>query len=126
MRRNCAFANAVASWIKDPSTGAKSYTLINEIPPSTSTSNRLVPLNIVLFRARENTSFPPSIADSAAKLVKAINDTRRIFVTVTSWEGLGAVRIAVSNWRTAKGWERVEESEEFREMVDVLEGVMNV
>jgi len=58
------------------------------------------------------------------RLVKAINDTRRIFVTITSWEGIGAVRIAVSNWRTANGEGGVEASSELVEVKGVLSEVM--
>lgn len=123
IQRNCDFANAIARWIDDPNTGGKHYTLINKID-GTSTGGRIVPLNIVLFRCTENTAFPPSAVDSAARLVKAINDSQRIFVTVTSWEGVGAVRIAVSNWTTAKDAENVESSEEFREIREVLLHVM--
>lgn len=46
---------------------------------------------IVLFRAKN---------DSVnGRLVQAIKDTRRIYVSGTSWDGKPAARIAISNWR---------------------------
>lgn len=57
-------------------------------------------------------------------MIKAINETRRIFVTITSWDGVGAVRIAVSNWRTANGESGVEASSELAEVKAVLTQVM--
>ncbi|KAM7196474.1 Pyridoxal phosphate-dependent transferase [Rhypophila sp. PSN 637] len=46
---------------------------------------------IVLFRAKN-----PELNEV---LTERINETRRMFVSGTSWEGQKAVRIAVSNWR---------------------------
>ena len=37
---------------------------------------------------------------STTRLLHAINRQRLIYVTPTSWAGVGALRIAVSNWRT--------------------------
>lgn len=46
---------------------------------------------IVLFRAKD-----PKLNDV---LTDRINETRRMFVSGTTWEGHKAVRLAVSNWR---------------------------
>lgn len=121
MRRNCNFANCIAKWLQDPQAGGQWYELVNGI---NSPGERTVPLNIVLFRGKEGSRYPPSDHGSAARLVKAINETRRIFVTITSWDGVGAVRIAVSNWRTANGKSSVEASSELAEVKAVLTQVM--
>lgn len=49
-------------------------------------------------------------------LATRINDTSKIFVSGTSWEGRPACRIAISNWR-------VEEERDFEVVVDVLDNV---
>jgi hypothetical protein len=121
VRRNCNFANCIAKWLQDPQAGGQWYELVNGI---NSPGERTVPLNIVLFRGKEGSRYPPSDPGSAARLVKAINETRRIFVTITSWDGVGAVRIAVSNWRTANGKTSVEASSELAEVKAVLTQVM--
>jgi hypothetical protein len=121
VRRNCNFANCIAKWLQDPQAGGQWYELVNGI---NSPGERTVPLNIVLFRGKEGSQYPPSDPGSAARLVKAINETRRIFVTITSWDGVGAVRIAVSNWRTANGKTSVEASSELAEVKAVLTQVM--
>jgi glutamate/tyrosine decarboxylase-like PLP-dependent enzyme len=46
---------------------------------------------IVLFRARD--------AELNAVLVERINETRKMYVSGTSWSGQKAVRVAVSSWR---------------------------
>ena len=121
MRRNCNFANCIAKWLQDPQAGGQWYELVNG---PNSPGERTVPLNIVLFRGKEGSRYPPSDPGSAARFVKAINETRRIFVTITSWDGVGAVRIAVSNWRTANGESGVEASSELAEVKAVLTQVM--
>jgi hypothetical protein len=122
VRRNCDFANAIAQWIRDSSQGGRWYELVNDMSASHSTSNRAVPLNIVLFRGKSGTLYPPEAKDGAVHLVKAINETREIFVTITSWCGIGAVRIAVSNWRTARNNESFQT--ELDAVLRILRGVM--
>ena len=63
---------------------------------------------IVLFAAR----------DSAlnGSLVERINETRRVYVSGTVWEGRKAVRIAVSSWR-------VDVERDFAVVRDVLTAV---
>lgn len=85
-------------------------------------AKRAVPLNIVLFRGKTGTLYPPEVKDSAMRLVKAINDTREIFVTISSWGGVGAVRIAVSNWRTGRNTDLF--PTELAAVLRILRGVM--
>ena len=65
----------------------------------------------MLFRGSASSRFPHSDLASASNLTKAINGTRRMYVTGTKWRGKGAIRLAVSNWRTGGGgkdeWEVV-------------------
>lgn len=114
VKRNCEFAQRIAGWMSDPSRGGQWYTVIN-IEPSTAT----VPLNIVLFRGKEETPFPPSDAKSTPRLLHAINSQRLVYVTATSWEGVGALRIAVSNWRTG-----LEGDQDYEVLVKALSGAM--
>jgi hypothetical protein len=68
----------------------------------------IVPLNIVLFGGSATSPFPPSDVpgqDGAPALTAAINATRRMYVSGTKWRGVGAVRLAVSNWRTGRDGE---------------------
>lgn len=46
---------------------------------------------IVLFRAKDE--------DLNSKLVKRINDTSKMYVSGTSWDGTPACRIAAANWQ---------------------------
>jgi len=110
-RRNNKFAQQVAHYI----TSSPSYTLLN---PSSAMSDPIVPLNIVLFSGSEDSQFPPSDPASSVKLAEAINATRRIYVTGTKWRGSGAIRLAVSNWRTG-----IDGDEDLKEVVRVLDEV---
>jgi hypothetical protein len=84
------------------------YELINRSPVLSGDLDEknvhpIIPLNIVLFRGSHISPFPPNDPSSAANLTNAINDTRRMYVTGTKWRGEGAIRLAVSNWRTGSG-----------------------
>jgi hypothetical protein len=76
-------------------------------------------MNIVLFRGSAESPFPPNDPSSSVRLTAAINETRRVYVTGTSWRGGGAVRLAVSNWRTGGGGE-----EEWQVVKGVFDQVM--
>lgn len=103
-RRNIAFAQQVAQFIHE----SPHYELMNVSPGWTGESNTpIVPLNIVLFRAAGE--------PSSARLVATINGSRRMYVTGTSWRGIGAVRLAVSNWRSGR------DGQDLRIVSDVLE-----
>lgn len=110
IRRNVAFAQRVAAFVA----ADERYTLLNASPgwePGSSTP--IIPLNIVLFCGAPESKFEPGegTSDGAPRLTAAINATRRMYVTGTKWRGTGAVRLAVSNWRTGrddKDWDVVE------------------
>jgi glutamate/tyrosine decarboxylase-like PLP-dependent enzyme len=100
IRRNINFAQQVASYLND----SPQYELLNPSSAGADSSrlNPIIPLNIVLFRSSANSPYPPSSLTSSADLTKAINNTGKMYVTATKWRGVGAVRLAVSNWRTGK------------------------
>lgn len=119
VRRNVAFAQRIAEHLdKSPH-----YELMNRSPVTgdnsdSSRSIPIIPLNIVLFRGSTKSAYPPSKGDSSALLTKAINSTGKMYVTGTKWRGHGAIRIAVSNWRTGAGGD-----EDLDIIRDVLEDV---
>ncbi|TYJ52643.1 hypothetical protein B9479_006735 [Cryptococcus floricola] len=86
--RNILFARKVAEYIN----ASPHYTLFNTTPSSPSASSQpIIPSNIVLFT---HNSLP------APTLTSKINGSRKMYVSKTVWRGQGAVRLAVSNWRT--------------------------
>ncbi len=64
---------------------------------------------IVLFRARDD--------NLNELLVQKINDTRKMYVSGTRWEGKAACRIAVSTWK-------VEVERDLQLVKEVLEGAL--
>lgn len=100
--------------MSDPIEGGRWYTVIN-----IETTTASLPLNIVLFRAKEETPFPPSDSTSTPRLLHAINSQRLVYVTATSWDVVGALRIAVSNWRTG-----LEGNGDYEALVKALNGAM--
>ncbi|KLT38890.1 PLP-dependent transferase [Cutaneotrichosporon oleaginosum] len=103
VRRNVAFARRVATYLASH----PSYQLLN-MSPEWLASGAPVPLNIVLFRGAPGSRFDPESADAHTRLTAAINATRRMYVSGSQWGGKGAVRLAVSNWRTGdEDWEIV-------------------
>jgi glutamate/tyrosine decarboxylase-like PLP-dependent enzyme len=104
VRRNVAFARRVATYVA----AHPSYQLLN-MSPEWLASGAPVPLNIVLFRGAPGSRFDPEAGDAHTRLTAAINATRRMYVTGTQWGGKGAVRLAVSNWRTGEAdWDIVQ------------------
>lgn len=101
VRRNCEFANAVAKWMLDPSLGGKYYELVNCVASPSTQDSRVVPLNVVLFRALDSSPFG-SIVDGNAALLARLNGSRLVYFTGTVWAGRPAIRMAVSNARTAR------------------------
>jgi len=63
---------------------------------------KTTPLNVVLFRARAGAAPAAYLHPSHGSplLCKAINVTRRMYASPTVYQGVAAVRIAVSNWGT--------------------------
>ena len=127
VRRNIIFARQVATFIH----AHPSYDLLNyspgysaeaTIPAQTESFYQagIVPLNIVLFAPS-----PTSHLHASAVLAAAINGTREMYVTGTKWMGRGAVRLAVSNWRTglAEGAGQEGQEGDLEVVKRVLEGV---
>lgn len=86
-------------------------------------------MNIVLFAPSSSAPSRFQGSDGAKQLVKEITEGMRMFVTGTVWRGRGAIRLAVSNWRTEIPGDEEEEGEGFGErdwevVKGVLEGVM--
>ncbi|CUA77030.1 hypothetical protein RSOLAG22IIIB_06466 [Rhizoctonia solani] len=115
--RNIAFARKVAEWMYT-GPGSKWYQVLNI---DTGTVPGQVDLNIILFRAKSGCGLDVYASENptgSSMLVNTINETRRIYVTPSvGSDGLGAVRLAVSNWMTGLG-------DEFEVTVGVLEEVM--
>lgn len=109
VERNIRFARDIASWMCDEEAGGRWYEVLNlrqiALSEDKDEITKTVPLNIVLFRPRDGDNVPVIYRSSglspSAVLVKAINGTRRMYVSPGAYKG-GAVRIAVSNWMTAK------------------------
>lgn len=100
--------------MSDPLAGGQWYTVVNVSPQESS-----VPLNIVLFRGTDASLFPASDPTSTTRLLHTINKQRLIYVTPTTWGGVGALRIAVSNWRTG-----LQGDGDFEAVVKALSGAM--
>lgn len=94
------FARRIATYLD----AHPSYDLLNPSPSSNHGANQphhpIIPLNIVLFRGSSSSPYSPSDPTSATRLTEAINATHSMYVTGTKWRGGGAIRLAVSNWRT--------------------------
>lgn len=103
IRRNVEFARAIARSLP------ASYELLN---------GPEIPLNVVLFRGTEGSKFSTEDPGSGQRLCNAINQSRTIYVTPTMWQGKGAARLAVSNWRTGS------DEREVKIVLDVLEKAM--
>ncbi|KAF8752520.1 Pyridoxal-dependent decarboxylase conserved domain [Rhizoctonia solani] len=115
--RNVAFARRIAEWMHT-GPGSKWYQVLNV---DTGAVPDNVDLNIVLFRAKSGCGakiYAPENPTGSSMLVNAINETRRIYVTPSvGSDGLGAIRLAVSNWMTGLG-------DEFEVVTGVLEEVI--
>lgn len=72
-------------------------------------------LNIVLFRGSDALdpacAWHPTQVGAGGALAGALNGGRKVYVSPTAWEGKGAVRIAVGNWRAGEEEGREEEWE---------------
>lgn len=85
LQRQIRLARAIYEWIFDH----PQYTAL----PETSSKTKLLDQTFmcVLFRAKDDAL--------NRELAEKINDTSRMFVSGTSWDGAPACRIAISNWR---------------------------
>ncbi|KAJ5387847.1 Pyridoxal phosphate-dependent transferase major region subdomain 2 [Penicillium cosmopolitanum] len=85
LQRQIGLARAVYGWIYD----SPAYIAL---PEATSKPELLDQTFMsVLFRAKND--------NLNSELAKRINETSRMFVSGTSWQGAPACRIAISNWR---------------------------
>lgn len=117
MKRNVQFARDLAAWMGDGEEGGKWYECLN-LRQMANNGRMNVPLNIVLFRARQVEDVPeryrsrspevgPSSSLASRALIADINALKEIYVSPGVYmggdkngSGGGAVRIAVSNWMT--------------------------
>ncbi|KAJ6028476.1 hypothetical protein N7540_004052 [Penicillium herquei] len=85
LERQIRLARAIYEWIFD----SPAYTAL----PETNSKADLVDQTFmsVLFRAKDDTL--------NEQLASKINETSRMFVSGSSWDGAPATRIAISNWR---------------------------
>ena len=101
VERNVRFARDIAAWMNEDERGRRWYEVLN-FTHNGKDGQRTVPLNVVLFRARTGVAPAAYLHPShgSALLCKAINTTRRMYTSPTVYQGVAAVRIAVSNWGT--------------------------
>lgn len=100
--RQIGLARRVAAWIWDH----EDYELLpSETNKEVAISKTFI---IVLFRAKDEVK--------NQQLVQKIKDSRKIYVSGTSWDGKSAARIAISNWR-------VDVDNDFAAIQEVLESV---
>lgn len=107
--RMCRFTCSIERWMRAGGAGGGYEVLL----PS-----RVETFNILLFAP---SSTAPAIfqgLSGASELTKALNKSREIYFTGTSWRGRGAVRMAVSNWCTGV------DGQDERIVLEVLERVM--
>lgn len=90
---------------------------------------------ILLFRPHPLTCPNQRFISDTSAFIDAVKATRKVYISPTTWHGVPAVRLAVSNWRTglegAQGGakegeivENIEESEDYRVTVETLKSVM--
>lgn len=93
--RNIAFARAMEQWLRN----SPNWDVL------TPTSQDFKLMNIVLFAPSATCKDPLLGGDGgAAEAVRRINQGRRIYVSGTSWNGRGALRMAVSNVSATGLW----------------------
>lgn len=83
--RQITLARRLAAWIWDH----PKYDLLPEFADKEAALSKT--FMIVLFRAKDDAL--------NQRLVQTIKDTRKMYVSGTSWDGQPAARIAISNWR---------------------------
>lgn len=95
--RNVDFARKLASWMAYGE-GQKLFEVLNlsENPVGNASAQSVVPLNIILFRARDSTTA------SSGKLQNTINKAGQLYLTPGPNHSL---RIAVSNWQTGEAYD---------------------
>ncbi|GAA5953725.1 hypothetical protein JCM3765_006950 [Sporobolomyces pararoseus] len=103
IRRQISFARKLESYLR-------SHPAYKVLTPSSSSGESSDPFsyqvyNIVLFKPSSLAPIKfrlssPENPDPSTTFLAALNESKEIFVTGTSWRGEKAVRIAVSNWMT--------------------------
>lgn len=102
LERQIRLARMIAEWLFD-------HPAYNVLPEANSKEELLGQTYMtVLFSAKEE--------ELNNHLAKRINDTSKMFVSGTSWQGRSACRIAISNWR-------VNEQRDFAVVTAVLDSV---
>ncbi|ORY66809.1 pyridoxal phosphate-dependent transferase [Leucosporidium creatinivorum] len=119
--RNISFATHITTFLR-------SHASYDVLLPTTSEAPDYRQMNIVLFSPSSSAPSRFQGADGSKQLVKEINGGRKMFVTGTVWRGRGAIRLAVSNWRTeVPGGEREVDGyggRDWEAVKGVLDGVM--
>lgn len=138
VERNVYFARALERWVRKDEEASRYYQVLtpelcppyggNDMPWSGIWST-----TILLFRPHPLTCPRKDFIDpiqGSNRCIDAIKQTRRMYVSPTVWNGRGAIRIAVSNWRTGledaagRRVDNVEESEDWRIVTETLRQVM--
>lgn len=160
VQRNVNFARSLEAWMRSPE-GSRLYQVLTPrcepLPITTSSSSSSLPSlsasasaspgprawsgpwssTILLFRPHPLTCPIPAFRNpltGSDACIAALKATRAVYVSPTRWCGKGAIRLAVSNWRTgledARGGrvevDRVEESWDWEVTVQTLKSVMQV
>ena len=101
IERNVRFARDVAAWMNASEGGGMWYEVLN-LTRAGKDGQKTVPLNVVLFHARGGAAPAAYLHPSHGSplLCKAINTTRKMYTSPTVYQGVAAVRIAISNWGT--------------------------
>jgi glutamate/tyrosine decarboxylase-like PLP-dependent enzyme len=103
--RQTRLARAVAQFLHE----SKDYELLQErVDDPDASEYRDVHISVLFMANKEGLN---------AVLAKKVNDTRKIYVSGTSWKGKSACRIAVSTWK-------VDVERDTRIIIDVLNGIL--
>lgn len=129
VQRNVAFRQAVETWMRDGG-GRGLYQVLT--PRGTASETSPSPwagptwnTTILLFRPNPE---GPWGTDTPA-FIDAVKATRAVYISPTTWNGVAAARLAVSNWRTGleaadgRVVDRVEDSEDYRVVTETLRRV---
>ncbi|CAO1635381.1 unnamed protein product [Sympodiomycopsis kandeliae] len=132
VQRNVEFARAIEDWMRTEASSL--YQVLtpatNDNLPSTEPWSKGWATTILLFRPHPIHCPNESYRRNCTAFINAVKSTRRIYISPTSWHGIGAARIAVSNWRTGledaegKIVDDVRDSLDFKVTIETLRTVM--
>lgn len=118
VERQLAFAARVRSWMRACSyyevltpRGALDRSEVQNEDAQKKWTHGFWATTVVLFRAHPQNCPIPAFRASHLRLMEAIKSTRQIYVSPCVYAGMGALRIAVSNWCTGLGGENGSESD---------------